>query len=96
MKNTEYNPLADAEHAIREMHDSTYKHLHPVYRKYPLLFLLVLTFSVAATFQGVNGVLEEITYFKEYPLVLMMLGILGLFVTGSLYKRLGGEKQDEG
>jgi hypothetical protein len=88
MKTSDHDPFAKAESLIREVHDSTHKHLRPVYRRYPLLFLLLLTFSAAATFHGLDDFLNQFAYLKENPLVLMGIGILGLFATGTLYKRL--------
>ena len=94
MTSFDHDPLAKTEHLIHEMHDSTHRRLHPIYRRYPLLFLLVLTFSIAAVFDGVHEFLNQIVFFREFPLVLMALGVLGLFLTGSLYQRLGKEEHD--
>jgi hypothetical protein len=54
----------------------------------------VLTFSIAAFFDGVDEFLNQFNFFKEFPLVLMALGVLGLFLTGSLYKRLGKDEYE--
>jgi hypothetical protein len=94
MKTNDHDPLAVAEHLMREMQESTRRQLHPAYRKYPLLFLFLLTFSVAAIFHGIDGFLDEFTFLKQTPVVLMALGVLGLFITGSLYKRLGKDKYE--
>lgn len=90
MKDTD--PLAQAEKAVQQLDRATHHGLHPIHKKYPLLFLFLLTFSVAAVFHGIDRFLDTIPFVNQFPLGLVALGIIGLFITGSLYKRLGRDK----
>ena len=66
--------------------------MRPVHRSYPLLFLLLTTVSVAALFHGIDKTLDTLAFAQSNPTALIALGIVGLFFTGTLYKRLGGDK----
>jgi hypothetical protein len=94
MSPVEHDPLAQAEHAMHEMHQLTYRQLKPIHRKYPLLFLFLATFSIAAIFHGLDGFLDQIKFLNKFPLVLVFCGVLGLFIAGALYKRLGKDKYE--
>ena len=86
------DPLEHIERLISEMHDMLNQEVKPVYKKYPLFFLLLATASVAALFHGLDRVMDHIAFLDDNPLFLVLFGILGLFLTGSLYKRLGKDK----
>ena len=66
-----------------------------MHRRYPVLFLLLATFSVAALFHGFDVLLDQFSTLKEFPFILILAGIFGLFITGGLYKRLGRDKYEE-
>ena len=88
------DPLEEVEKSAIELQQAIRKGLHPAHKKYPLLFLLLITFSSAAVFHGFDLFVEDIWFFQKYPLTLVALGVLGLFATGTLYKRLGKDKLD--
>jgi hypothetical protein len=89
-----YDPLEEAERSVREAHEVTRRNMRFLERRYPLFTLLLLTLSVAALFHGLDGLFEQFEYLEESPLLLVVCGIIGLFVTGQLYKRLGKDKYD--
>ena len=60
-----------------------------VAKRYPILFLLLVTFGVTATFLGLEWLIGEIAYLQDHPLLLLLLGIGTLVITGTLYKKLG-------
>jgi len=88
------DPLEQAEKSAIELQQAIRKSLHPAHRKYPLLFLFLITFSIAGVFHGFDLFVDTIPFFQTYPLALVALGVLGLFTTGALYKRLGKDKFD--
>ncbi|MDB5245177.1 MAG: hypothetical protein JWN90_282 [Parcubacteria group bacterium] len=86
------DPFAGAERVLRSAHTSTERKFRPVYRRYPTLFLFLITFSVAALFHGLDLYMDEFPVFVAHPFVLVWLGVIGLFISGKLYKRLGKDK----
>ena len=58
-----------------------------VLRRYPLTFILLALFGVAAVSEGIKGILELIG-FSNHPVYLFITGLLILTVTGALYKKL--------
>jgi len=76
------------EKIAREMHDRAGKFTEPVLKRYPLLFAFFLTFSVGAILHGFDLMLDEVSLFHEYPSILIFVGSLSLFLTGTLYKLL--------
>ena len=60
-----------------------------VLKRFPILFILLVTFGVAATFFGFERLLMEIDFIYTRPLLMLSIGILVLVGTGTLYKKLG-------
>lgn len=58
-------------------------------RRFPSLFLLVVTFGVTATFFGIEQILIQYNLLQEHPGLILALGIATLIGTGTLYKKLG-------
>lgn len=59
-----------------------------VQTKYPLLFILLVTFGAVATLQGFNKIIEEIPVLSDNPWILLVTGLVTLMATGTLYKKL--------
>ena len=59
-----------------------------VFQRFPLLFTLLGTFGLVATFYGFEGVMDK-TGLSENPWILLGIGIVILIFTGTLYRRLG-------
>lgn len=59
-----------------------------VFSRYPLTFILTTVFGFSMVSEGIKGLLEEISYFKGSPSIMLTVGILVLVITGTLYKRL--------
>lgn len=87
------DPIQEIERIIKEMHDSAGVYTKPVLQRYPLIFAFLITFSFAAILHGFELATDEIEFLHKYPLLLICVGILGLIITGTLYKKL--EKGDE-
>ena len=60
-----------------------------VFSRFPLLFTILGTFGVVATFYGLQHILEKIPLIANDPYIALGLGITILLFTGTLYKRLG-------
>lgn len=64
-----------------------------VLERFPILFVLLTTFGVAAVFFGFERILAEIAYLNNRPWLILAIGLFVLLSTGSLYKVLGQEKR---
>ncbi len=60
-----------------------------VFERYPIVFSLLTTFGLVATFLGFELLLIQTPFLYERPLLVLMLGIVTLVLTGTLYKKLG-------
>jgi len=57
--------------------------------KFPMLFTLLTTFGIVATFYGFEHMIDQIAWLADNPLLLLGVGIGSLALTGALYKKLG-------
>ncbi len=89
----EKDPLKEIERILKETHDGAGKYTKPVFKRYPLLFAFFLTFSVAAILHGFELMTDQFEIFHQRPSLLIIIGALALFLTGTLYKLL--EKDEE-
>jgi hypothetical protein len=60
-----------------------------VLKRFPILFLLMVTFGVTATITGMEQLLLKHGVLQENPTIILCLGIGALVFTGTLYKKLG-------
>ena len=66
---------------VKHLRDSTFK-------KFPFLFVSLSTFGLVATLYGFEKVIDQIDFFSDNPLMVLMVGVLTLALTGTLYKKL--------
>jgi len=59
-----------------------------VFARFPLLFTLLGSFGLVATFYGFERVIDDIGFFSDNPYVLLGTGLIILIITGTLYKKL--------
>ena len=83
-----HDPLQRIESMVRDLHDKAGKHTQPVLRRYPLLFAFLLVFSIAAIIHGFDLTVDRYELFDRYPVALMVIGIVTLVLTGTLYESL--------
>lgn len=57
-------------------------------RRFPILFLLLVSFGVTSTFFGMEQILIQYDLLNDYPWIILGLGIGTLILTGTLYKKL--------
>ena len=82
------DPVQELERQTRELTEYMHDHNRTVFGRYPLLFSLLGTFGVAAVLYGLEGILDQIQFFREIPEIPLLAGILVLVFTGTLYKRI--------
>ena len=58
------------------------------FSRFPLLFVLMSSFGLVATFYGFEKVIDQIGFFDSNPLMILFVGVVVLIITGSLYKKL--------
>jgi len=84
----EIDPVEKIETMVRKLSDRAEKYAQPVRKRYPLLFGFLFTLSLAAFFQGFEIFANNVAFFERHPFSLMAIGIIMLFLTGTLYKVL--------
>ena len=57
-------------------------------QRFPLVFTMLGSFGLAATFYGFEHVIDQIPLLKSNPGIMLGVGILILLMTGTLYKKL--------
>ena len=82
------DPIKEVENLTKEIHDAIAIRGRSVFGRYPLLFLSLATFGFVATIYGFERVLDQIPLLRENPTIILLVGILILALTGTLYKRL--------
>jgi len=58
------------------------------FNRFPLIFVLLSSFGLVATFYGFEKVIDQIPFFIENPQSILLTGIAVLLLTGALYKKL--------
>lgn len=86
MKSPVLEPLKTVHEPIVQKLDQTRK---SVFERFPLLFTLLGSFGLVATFYGFERIIDRIELLAEHPFILLGVGLATLIVTGSLYKKLG-------
>lgn len=60
-----------------------------LFKRFPILLTLLVTFGVVATFYGVEGMINEVAWLRERPFLILLVGLAALLFTGKLYQKLG-------
>ena len=60
-----------------------------VLERFPLLFTMLTTFGVVATFYGFEHLIDQSDLLANNPIILLIIGTGTLIFTGALYKKLG-------
>jgi len=59
-----------------------------VFSRYPLTFALLVIVGATMVSQGIKDLLLEVPFFKDQPLSMLLIGMIVLIITGTLYKKL--------
>lgn len=84
----EKDPIQEVEKIVKEVNRNAGKYTRPVLGRYPLLFAFLITFALAAILDGFRFLMEEIEFFVKHPVILILIGVVILLLTGTLYKTL--------
>lgn len=60
-----------------------------LFKRFPILLTLLVTFGVVATFYGVEGMINQVEWLRDRPFVILLSGLIALLFTGKLYQKLG-------
>ena len=89
---TEINdPLKQMEELTREVHELVAKQSRSSFRRYPITYALVATFGVAAIIHGFEIFIDDISFLRNHPSLVLLIGVGLLVLSGTLYKRLKRE-----
>ena len=58
------------------------------FMRFPVIFVLLSTFGLVATFYGFEKLIDNTVYFAENPKMILIVGLFILAFTGTLYKKL--------
>jgi hypothetical protein len=86
LKDKDLIPFTDAEQKL--IHKIVEERVK-VETKFPLIFLLIVTFGFVSVLYGFEKMIDRFPFFEEQPWFLLGLGIIVLVVSGSTYKKLG-------
>ncbi len=78
--------VSETEKKIEETVAPVRKH---VLKRFPVLFLLLVTFGVTATISGIEGLMLQVVFLQNNPAAVLIIGLGLLVLTGTLYKKLG-------
>ncbi len=78
--------VAKTESKVEEVVAPVRKH---VIKRFPVLFLLMVTFGLTATITGMEQILLKFELLQNHPSVVLVIGLATLILTGTLYKKLG-------
>ncbi len=82
------NIIEKTEKYIHDANNEAGKYTRPVLNRYPLIFSFLIVFSFASILHGFDIWTEHIEVFSQHPSLLILIGTITLFLTGTLYKTL--------
>ena len=71
-----------------QLHNATTPVRERVLRRFPVVFVLLTAFGVAAVFYGFERIIAEIGFLNDRPWLILSVGVVILLTTGTLYKVL--------
>lgn len=88
MVSQQNDPEKNDEISIEALH-KLLQQRNNVFKQLPLVFTLLGTFGLVATFYGLQHIIEKIPVLANDPYLTLGIGLLILLFTGTLYKKLG-------
>jgi hypothetical protein len=58
------------------------------FKRFPVIFTLLVTFGTVITFSGISRLIAKVPLLYNNPVITLLVGVLILLFTGTLYKRL--------
>lgn len=59
------------------------------FKRFPLVFTLLGTFGLVSVLYGVQHLFDKVPYLVNNPILALIVGLVVLLITGTLYKKLG-------
>lgn len=85
---TTHDPLEAIEKELHKLSTTSKGLRDSAFVRFPIVFSLATTFGLVATFYGFEKVIDRIAVFHTHPEVLLLIGLVTLAATGTLYKKL--------
>lgn len=82
------DPLKHIEELTEQVHLLSEKRATSAFTRYPFLFSLLVTFGFVAVVDGFGGITASIPYLSDRPWLVLVIGLVVLLFTGSLYRKL--------
>jgi hypothetical protein len=60
-----------------------------VFKRFPMIFTLLGTFGLVATYYGFQQLIKKVPLLANDPYITLAVGLIILLFTGTLYKKLG-------
>ena len=86
--NNEIDILKKIEELTAQVNHAFGEKSRNVLSRYPLTFALLILFGVTMVTQGIKDLLLEIRIFQNKPSIMLLIGLVVLAITGTLYKKL--------
>ena len=86
------DPIKEVEKFTQRVNDYMEQRGRSVLARYPLLFSLLGTFGFVSVLYGFEKVIDQIPFFRNNPLLILLMGLGILVFTGSLYKHFRKEE----
>jgi hypothetical protein len=74
-----------ADHGVIDKFSKSKKN---AFTRYPLLFALLAAFGLVITNDGIQGVISKVDWLNNNPYITLIIGLVILLFTGTLYKKL--------
>ena len=58
------------------------------FTRFPVVFMLLSTCGLVATLYGFEKVIDEVGFFASHPEMILVVGLVTLAFTGTLYRKL--------
>jgi hypothetical protein len=68
--------------------DKLSKSKQSAFTRYPLMFSLLAAFGLVITNNGIQGIISKVSWLNNNPYITLIVGIITLLFTGTLYKKL--------
>lgn len=80
------DPLQELEQTAKSINKTVEKNNRNAFKKYPLTFSFLSIVGFASVIYGIEHTLEKIPIAREYPWIVLIIGLVILITTGTIYK----------
>jgi len=80
------DPIKDIEKILKQTNDFSEKRAETTFKKYPIFFSLFVTLGFVSVLHGIELIFNKIQFIQNNPYLLVIIGLIILISTGSIYK----------